>query len=598
MVARMSHSRSFIDSVDFARVLIELRRLRWVIVGASIAGSIAGAAIAKSLVEPIFEARVILECDRCSRPDYGERELATLQETIKLPQHLEKVRQELQLNTTLENLDLHVDVGASLESRLIRVSARQKKGDMAAAVANGVVEAFLETRLQIERELVDERVRKLRKDAQNALTSVNEARTRYDAFRRDNNISDLSAERLAAIQEAARLRSELSLARGEEEAEKATVSALQKASSHEPSTAILEETEDLPNAKRLAETRAQLTAAQSRLSAEHPRVQALAAEVTMLEEKVALANDAFTTGRRIGRNPQWESAQQGILMANANQEAAKTRHLTYEKLARQAAQAAARLSDIEGRASELLSNVENAERHSTTISLDVKVAEDAARNPSTGLRILSSARVPSIPVASPRKAVAVLGPVVGALLASILIILYQFRGLRIHTAAELTYWGRGPTIASSHWPNSSQGLSDLVDDLSDSALVTKGRIAMVAMSVGEVPVVDALLQNIRVFGPEGPFLLDTFSPKSSTPALRRALKNSTHTLVVVSAGKHSALAVQNFVEKLNYAGRLGFILVNLDPEYASLADLAGNVAAFWRTRDNRREKQKKLAMTD
>jgi uncharacterized protein involved in exopolysaccharide biosynthesis len=543
----------FVDQgtpIDLGRVLIGLRRLRWIILSASIAGSVLGAVIAKSLMEPIFEARVVLECDRCSRPDYGDRELATLQETIKLPQHLEHVRQKMQLNATIENLDFNIDVDASMESRLIRVSARQKKSELAAGVANGIVEAFLETRLQIERDIANQRVQSLLADAQNARTSVNDARSRYDSFRRENNIADLPAERQAAIQEAARLRSELALARGEEEAERARAIALRRASSQEPSTTILEESEELPNAKRLAEARAQLTAAQARLSADHPRVQVLTTEIEMLEQKLALANESVTTGRTVGINPQWESAQRGIIVASANREAANTRHTTYEKLAEQSARAAARLSNIEGQASELLSSLENAERHAATIALDLKVAEDAARKPSTGLRILAPARAPTNAIESPRKVVALLGPLAGVIVAAILSLLYELRGLRIHSASELTYWGKGPTIASSFAPQSATSLQELAEDLTDWSTISGAKIAMVGVTNHEHSLVETLVQNMRESGLGQARSIDAFSPNVSAPSLRRGLRAATHVLVVVSAGKHSAFKLQNFAQKL------------------------------------------------
>jgi len=583
MAVRMNYLDNQGTPVDFRRVLIGLRRLRWVVLSASIAGSVGGAAIAKSLLEPVFEARVVLECDRCSRPDYGDRELATLQETIKLPQHIEHVRQKLQLGASIENLDFNIDVDASMESRLIRVTARQKKSELAAGVANGIVEAFMETRLQIERDILNQRAQSLLADAQIARNNVNDARSRYDAFRREHNITDLPAQRQAAIQEAARLRSELAFARGDEEAERVRALALLRASSHEPSTAILEETEDLPTAKRLAETRNQLTEAQARLSADHPRVRFLTAEVEMLEQKIALANESFTTERKIVPNPQLKFAQHGIMVAGANQEAANIRHSTYEKLAQQAAQAAARLSNIEGQASELLSSLEIAERHAATVGLDLKIAEDAARKPLTGLRILAPARVPTNAIESPRKIVSLLGPLAGVVLAAILSLLYELRGLRIHTAVELTYWGKGPTIASSKAPLTAACLKDLAEDLTDWSTGAGAKIALLGISSLERSLVDGLVQNMREQAAGQALSIDAFSLDTPGPELRRGLRAATHVIVVVSAGKHSAFMLQNFVQRIGFSRRVGFVLVDIDPSHGILPDLAGDIAEFWKT---------------
>lgn|GEM_PF-4871729 len=572
--------------VDPERLFIALKRRRWIITGAAILGTVAGAATAKGIVEPVFEARSVIECDRCTRADLGDRELATLQESVKLPQHIEDARQKLGIVATLESIDRDVEVGASIESRLIHVTARGKNGELAAGLANVIVAAFMETRLQVERDKLEKRATSLTIDAQKARASIMDARGRYDRFRGENNIADLPAERQAAIQEAARLRSELATARAEELAEQARREALLRVSEKESSTAILDVTMEFPDAKHLATKKAQLAAARARLSADHPSVQALTSEVEALEQGQAAVNNAITTGRTVGRNPQWESAQQSILEATANQEAASARQSMLEKLAHSTAQAVARLSNIEGEASALLSNLQSAEQHASAIDVDLKHAQNAARTPSTGLRILAMARAPSTPVKSTRRIVALLGPLLGFLVAVIVVVLRELRGLRVHTAAELAFWGKGPVLTASQWPNRPGTLADIVTELIGPLQKSSGKTLVLGVSPLEIAHVHALayalheeLERQGAARNQGSF--DVLGWFTSSAELRRAVRQADRVLVVVASGRHSAFALRAFVAKAACPTRIGFILLGLHDEHVSLPDVAGDADAFW-----------------
>jgi uncharacterized protein involved in exopolysaccharide biosynthesis len=573
--------------VDPRRIFIALRRQRWVIAGVAVLGTVAGAAMAKAIVEPVFEARSVIECDRCSSPDFGDRELATLQESVKLPQHLEKARQKLGLTSALESMDRDVEVGASIVSRLIHVTARGKSGELAAGLANATVDAFMETRLQVERAKLDDRLRTLMSDAEKARSAVIDARGRYDRFRSVNDIADLPAERQAAIQEAARLRSELAIAQSEEHAERARAMALRRGSSKESSTAILQEEVDLPDAKRLAAAKAELVGVRIRLSADHPRVQALTTEVEVLEQKLAELNDGVTTRQTVGRNPQFDLAQQGILAASANQAAASTRQETYEKLAQRAAQAVARLSNIEGEASQLLSSLQNAERHAASIEIDLKVADDAARKPSTGLRILAAAHTPSTPVASSRRIVALLGPLLGSLIAAMLVLLRELRGARIHTAAELAFWGKGPVLTASRWPTSPEALGDFASDVVGTLRGAKGKTLLIGAGAMEMALVQPLMRCIHehieresVLEETSPVSIEPFEQFEPTAALRRAVHRCDRVVILVGAGRHSALGFRTSILKIARSQPVAFVLVGLHEDHVSFPDLAGDIAAF------------------
>lgn len=573
--------------LDPMRLGIGIWRRRWFVAAMAVIGTVIGAIVAKTLIPPVFEARGVVECDRCSETGFGDRELATLQESVKLPQHMERVRQKLGLETTIEAIDRDVEVNASIESRLIQVTARAKSGEVAAGMVNIIVDAFMETRLSVEQDKLLLRVRKAVADTDKARAVVLDARDRYDRFRRQNDIADLPAERQAAIEEAARLRSELAIARGEEQAEQARMTALRRLSSNEPATTVLQETQESPAARSLAEKRVALKSARARLSGEHPNVLSLSAEVETLEHSATSEDDSITTARIIGRNPQWDLAQQGILDANAKHEAASTRQSTYAKLAQQAAQAAARLSDIEGRGSELLSNAKTAEQHLATLEIALKMAEDAARTPSTGLRILASARTPTVPVKSSRRVVAFLGPLIGVLLATIAVLLYELRGLRVYSATELAFWGNAPVLTASQWPRVPKALGDIVTELTLPLGQSTGKTLLVGFGATELAASHALAYELHealesdASATNHSNSVEAVASVESRADLRHAVRNADRVIVLVSAGAYSVMKLRSFIHDLGKPERMGFVLLNIRSEHVALPDRIGDDGVFW-----------------
>lgn len=59
--------------VDPMRLVIAFGRKRWIIASGAILGAIAGVGLSKAVVPPVFEARSVIECDRCSRLGFVQR---------------------------------------------------------------------------------------------------------------------------------------------------------------------------------------------------------------------------------------------------------------------------------------------------------------------------------------------------------------------------------------------------------------------------------------------------------------------------------------------------------------------------------------------
>ncbi|WP_437878449.1 hypothetical protein [Sorangium sp. So ce513] len=572
--------------VEPARLLRALRRNARAIALAAALSGVAGAAIAVTLVKREFEAGVVLVWEQAVGRDEVAHELQTVLDSVKIPKNLEKVRERLHLQTPIEVLGQRVSTVSSSESKVVTIKARADDPELAAKLTDTVVEVFFENRLENARERLLEQAQNQEKAVAAARDAVAAARKAYDELRAAHGIADLPGETQAAIEQAARIRTEGELARVEMEAEEARLESLRKVASKEPPTTVLSESEILPDSQKLAQARADLVALRAQLAPEHPRVQALEAQVASLEQRVAESPAPMTAGRIVGRNPQWETAREGLTHATAQRDAAMKKRQTYAELVAAAESSVARLSKIEGEASALLSALHLAEQQLAERKDRLARTEDAIRAPSVGFRVLSPARAPTFPVKSRRRLVAIAIPLLGLLGAALAVLARAVWGLRAHVGTELAFWGRGPVVATSTWPRDPEALDDLAADLGDAWRGSSGTTLVAGLGEAEARLVAPLLERLargaaEPGAPPGP-QIRPLALDQALPPLRRAARRAARVLVLVEAGKRSGLDLGGVASRLGRSDGIGFVLLGVAPDLASLPDHVGDTRAFWR----------------
>jgi uncharacterized protein involved in exopolysaccharide biosynthesis len=304
--------------VDPGRVLRALGRGRRTLLATTLLSGLGGVVIAKTLVPREYTATAVLQWEAPDVPasERDGRALATLVNNVKLPTNLEKVRARLALNVTVDGLGKRVEVNPLKESNVVSVSARAPGSEEAARLADTVVRVFLDHVREVDGERRREEVARLQASVAQGHEEVAAVRAVYDAFRRENGIADLPAETQVAIEQAARLQAQADAARAESEAELARIEKLRGAAREQEARTLLSETDALPATRKLGEARAELSSLRSQLAADHPRVQALEAQVAALE-KPATAEPPAPVARVVGRNPLWDAVQQSLTQSGA-----------------------------------------------------------------------------------------------------------------------------------------------------------------------------------------------------------------------------------------------------------------------------------------
>lgn len=568
-------------AIEPGRALAVLRRGRRAIVSCTLIGTVLGAVVAKTVVPRDYEAQIVLQWDRDKTQGGNDelRELQTLVDSVKLPGNLEKVRARLHLAMSIPVLGHAVEVESSTESNIVTLKATADSGEDAARLVDAMATAFLEQRIGVTEDRLLSQLQLLSVAVETARGVVAKARKEYDDFRVEHGITDIPLEMQAAIEQAARLRADADMAGADSEAERARAESLRRVTLAERPTAVLQELEVLPEARKLADAKADLIALQAQLADDHPRVEALRAQITSLERRVTEAPKSGTAERTVGRNPQWETAQQALSQASAQREAALQRQAAYRDLVGRADEAVAKLSKIAGEAAARLASIRVAEKHLADLEEQLAKARDAARAPVSGFRIVAPAKVPPLPKKSRRKAVVVGASVLSLLLSALVVLIRASRGLRVFTAAELAFWARAPVVASSTWPRDAKAEGDLLADLelqwrgsqgSQGSLLVLPFGEAEARHVGSIVARLCLHGDVRVLPPELPIR-----------ALRRAAREASRVLVLVESGRCSGLELSSLRARLGRTDGLGLVLLGLGAELEALPDREGDVAGFW-----------------
>jgi len=612
--------------VDVVRITRGLaRQWKWfaIVAGVSI---VVGVVLAKTVAPKTFTARAVIVWEpgaEQSRQDFG-----TLIDSMLIPANLNEVKRRLKLGIPLETLAKWIDVFFDPQSDVVSLEGSSGSAKSAKDLADTVIAVFLEHCQNLRRARVEGELQELRANLDVARVTLTTAQEVYDTFRRDNNVTNVSAETSLAIQEAASLRSQAEAARSSAQAEAARARLLEENARHERSMVVTSQSQSDPNSSALAAVQSELIQARARLAPDHPRVAALEAQAAALQG----AGSSVQTVSTAGQNTQLAAIKASLAASTTARAAALDLQQTYAEHAAQARERLQKLTAVEGEAAILLSEVTNAASHVTNLEAQIHPLEESLRLIKPEFRVLAPAELP--PHASSGKGKLYAAGIPGGSLALLLFVLLgiELRGLRIHTAREASFWANAPTIGTSTWPRIPEALEELVAEVSDSAETATGDTLVIGASPGDeraaTELAEALRRRVRttttasvpdfetraliggVATREDRTTLSEIAPKVaivSTAAptqteppvtrihsweraqknvtLRRASRLADRVVVVLTS---DTLAMPRLTTLRTQLGRdhgIGILLVGIDPALADLPDRVGDVDGFWLTND-------------
>jgi predicted nucleic acid-binding Zn-ribbon protein len=517
-------------------------------------------------------------------------------------------------------------------------------GELAAEYGRIVTGVFLDYHKERQARRIEHEIARTKKRIEAAESEVEEARGRYNVFREKHGIADLSTEQRSMVQSATALRANSELAGSEVRALEAQVRSLEAHLASTPKTNFVSEGSS-PERAAYNRLRGELADASATLSPDHPRVQALRHQVDQLSVQLRAGGGPKSGGEGlVAVNATYQVVEGHLREARSNLEAVRERQKGLTSIADKAQNRVEAFSDIEGKASGLLAEVTVNEALLGELRRTDAALEDALRDPPSGFSVLDPGPVPEYPLRNKMKPVVAVGvPAITVLLALLLVLRREFRGFLLKTPAEVAFWGNGPVIAATAWPDDPRGLEELIAGLDDFAPEAKGGMLVLGASPGEASLATEFAHRLdndwfptdrpstapstprpapARQGPlqtppsSGPYPIAGGSRQSvalarrvSAPrsrelavinrtrlvrfeawdgpfeglALRRAARLADRIVVLVRSGGLSAPQLRKLRHRIGRETGIGYLVVGLPDEFRTISDRAGDVAGFWST---------------
>jgi hypothetical protein len=617
------------------------------LVGAGVVGLVVGFLWVKLTMQSHYQTVAVLKYEgdlQVTGRSESRYALGPAADALMRQSVLGKIREETGFEGGLTQLAAAIRYDIDLMAGTLEIAVSGLTGKDAAAFARIVTDVFMTYHKERQSRRIEEEITRTGKRIEAAEDQAEEARQLYDKFREQHGIAGLSTDQQSMVESAADLRARSELAGAEIRAYESQVRSLEEQLASIPKTSFVAEGSS-PERDTYNRLRQELASARATLSPEHPRVQALEQQVNHLRTQRRSGGGASSSGAGlVGVNSTYQVVEGQLREAKASLEALRERQKGLSAMADKAQHRVVAFSDIEGEAATLLTEVQVNEGLVAKLRGTEAVLEDALRDPPSGFVVLDPGAVPEYPVRNKMKVV-VFGavPMIAVGLVLFVVLRREFRGLVLETPTEIAFWGNGPVIGATSWPNDLHSLDELVAGLDDFVPHARGSLLIVGGSPEESQIANELADRmnsdwfpidsgptapsapeaapaeraplqtpppsgpypivgsgarsvalarrpsapptaaIRLASPSGQLRLEAWNGPYESQALRRAARIADRVLVLVRSCAISAPKLNGIQNRVGRKQGIGYIVVGLPDELHSLPDRAGDVTGFWRS---------------
>jgi uncharacterized protein involved in exopolysaccharide biosynthesis len=631
---------------DPYRVRRALLAGKWRLIVAGVIGVIVGFLWVKLMMTSDYETTAVLKYEgdlQVAGILTTHAALAPAADALMQQPVLQRIAEEIGHDGSLRQLEMAIDYGVDTRSGTVEITVVGETGEEAAEFVGIVTDVFMTYHKERQSRRIEGEIARGSKRIDAAEDQTEVARRRYNEFREEHGIADLSTEQMSMVKSAAKLRADSELAGSEIRALEAQVKSLEAQLASTPKSVVAAgSSHERAAYYRLRE---ELVSARATLSPDHPRVQALQQQVNQLGIDLRSGGGAKSSGGGLVSVNTTYQVVEGLLRdAKSRLEGLRERKKGLAEMADKAQHRVEGFSDIEGEASALLAEVKVNENLVRNLRREETALEDALRDPPSGFVVLDPGAVPEYPVRNKMKIV-VFGaiPMISVAFVLCLVLRREFQGLQLETPAEVAFWGNGPVLGATPWPNDPRGLDELVAGLDDFAPEAKGSLLIVGGSPDEVRLASELADRMNtdwfpmnepagipstpasqpIAGsplqtppPSGPYPIHGSGARSVAlvrqpvaptaeptelarrvnhlkpeawdgplegQAVRRAARLADRVVVLVRSGAMPFYRLHGMQHRMGRQRGIGYIVVGLPHELGGLPDRAGNVAAFWRS---------------
>lgn len=629
--------------VDPARLRRAVWRGRRWLIAAAIFGAVFGYVFAKFVMSSYYQTTAVLKYEgdiKFGASDHTERyALEPAANAIHGEAVLRRVREEWGRNWSLRDIAAEIEYGVDFRAGTLHISVFGDTPEETADFAHLVTRVFLDYHQERQARRIEEKISRIDHRIEGAQAEAEEARARYNEFREQHHISDLSTEQKSLVDSAAKLRADAELAIAEVRALEAQVASLEKQLATIPKTSAVGG-QVSPERSAYSRLRQELASARATLSPDHPRVQALQQQVDQLRAQLRSGSGAGL----VGSNATYRAVAEDLREAQSKLTTARERQKGLATMAERARVRVESFSGLEGEASALLAEVQVTEALIGKLHETEAALQDALEHTPSGFSVLDPGAIPEQPVPSTAKPLALIVIFMLSVLGTLgFLLTRELRGLRLQTPTEVAFWGNGPVLGATGWPDDAMGLDELVAGLDDFAPDARGSLLIIGGQPSEMPLAGELArrmnddwfvdrpgdpqQTVHGVAPAGPTPIQTPPPSGPYPvgggsrpsaaparpstalalqpvklvrreqdlrleawdgpfegqALRRAARLADRVIILVRSGTMTGFGVDAIARRIGRESGIGYIVVALPDELRGLPDRAGDVPRFWVT---------------
>ncbi|MGB5812166.1 MAG: hypothetical protein WBG86_16640 [Polyangiales bacterium] len=482
-----------VDPFRLRRAILKRKKL---LIGAGAVGLFLGFVIAKFVLTSGYESTAVLKFEGISAIEgmRAETELGPAADALRRQAVLRRIANDIEFGGSLTTLSALIGYNIDLMGSTMSITTPGETGEDAAGFARAVSDVFIRYHQERQAERIEAEILRIEQRIAAADAHADQARRGYNEFRETHGIADLSREQQSMLESAANLRANSELGVSEVRALEARVESLKAQLASTPETTVVSGSS--PERAAYDQLRQRLATARATLSESHPQVQSLQQQVEQMRTQLRVGGS--TGSGIVSANSTHQAIEGQLRTAQSNLRALQERHRGMTELADKAQVRVETFSAIEGEASSLLAEVKVSEGLMQELRRAKAALEDAMGNPSSGFVVLDPGSVPEYPLRNKAKVV-VFGAVPMILfgLALVFALYKEFPGLRVQTPSEVAFWGGGPVLGTTSWPEDPNGLDELVAGLDDYAPDARGSVLIVGASPDDGPLAIELAERMN-----------------------------------------------------------------------------------------------------
>jgi len=226
---------------DPFRIRRALWRGKWLLIGAGVFGVTFGLLWVKLMMSSHYETTAVLKYEgdvRVAGLPPSNNALGPVADALRQQSVLRKIADETGFEGSLMMLGSAIGYQVNLMSNTLQITVAGETGEDAAAFANIVTEVFMSYHKDRQARRIENEIGSIGKRIDAAEDQAEAARSRYNDFREQHGIADLSTEQRSMVESAAKLRADSELATSEIRALEAQIRSLETQLANTPKSVV------------------------------------------------------------------------------------------------------------------------------------------------------------------------------------------------------------------------------------------------------------------------------------------------------------------------------------------------------------------------